>query len=159
VSQAIQQVYLGEASDMARDDPEELESLYLKVSGFLAIVGILPALGLWGLGSTLFPIIFGEGWVEAGYYAEYLSITFFAQIVVNPLSVTLNVLERQGLQLIWDALRFIMVILILGWGGVGDISARTTVSLFSVGLFLAYLILWFMCLYAIRENKFSSAVE
>ncbi|WP_112903182.1 lipopolysaccharide biosynthesis protein [Salinibacter ruber] len=159
VSQAIQQVYLGEASDLARDDPEELGSLYLKVSGFLAIVGILPALGLWGLGSTLFPIIFGEGWVEAGYYTEYLSLTFFAQIVVNPLSMTLNVLERQELQLVWDALRFVMVILILGGGSVTNMSARTTVALFSGGLFLTYLLLWFLCLYAIRVHAFSPEMK
>jgi O-antigen/teichoic acid export membrane protein len=153
VSQAIHQVYLGEASEMARNDPGELKALFVKVSGLLAVVGVLPALVLWGFGGTLFPFVFGENWVEAGLYAESMSFALFGQIVVSPLSMTLNVLERQDLQLAWDAVRFTVVAGLLGGGSLWGLTAGTTVLLYSLGLCLTYGLLWVLCLYAIRQQQ------
>ncbi len=152
ISEAVHQVYLGEISELAQNSPAKLKKTFYKVTGILAVAGILPALALWMLGDTVFPFVFGESWTESGRYAELMAVAFAGQIVVSPISVTLNVLERQDLQLIWDSARFAAIVAILMVGSALEVSARTTVGLFSVGLGVAYIALWGMCLYTIRAR-------
>jgi O-antigen/teichoic acid export membrane protein len=110
VGQSVAQVYVGEASRMVHKDAAALYRLYLKTAGRLALIGGLPIALLGLVAPPLFAFVFGEPWREAGRYVQVLAVMSAAQFVVVPLSNTLNVLERQDLQLGWDAARLVLVV-------------------------------------------------
>jgi len=110
VGQAVAQVYYSEASRLSLEDPKALKTLFLKTARGLLTWGLVP-IGLLAVGGPwFFVFVFGEAWRDAGGYVQLLSLMFLIQFVVVPLSQTLNVLERQDWQLIWDTMRFILVV-------------------------------------------------
>jgi len=142
VSQAVNQVYLGEAAEIKQRSSTELQNLFTKLSAVLLALGLIPALVLGVFGDMLFAFVFGENWAEAGQYAEYLSAAFLAQIIVVPLSMTLNILEQQGLQLAWDATRFVIIVGALWGAHYYSLEPLYTVGLFSASLLVTYGLLW-----------------
>jgi len=152
VGQAVSQVYLGEAAQLARQNPSSLRSLFLKTASRLLLLGLAP-LGLLALsGPWLFAQIFGAGWRDAGIYIQVLSLMFLVQFVVVPLSQTLNVLERQDWQLGWDIGRLLVVMIALlvaytlSWSSVG------AVAMYSVAMLIAYVTLFGLSLSALQEK-------
>jgi O-antigen/teichoic acid export membrane protein len=157
VSQAVSQVYLGEAAEIRQKSPAELRGLFIRLSALLLAVGLIPALALGAFGDVIFSFVFGADWTEAGQYAEYLSVAFLAQIIVVPLSMTLNILEQQGLQLAWDAARFVIVLGAL-WGAYQyRVDPSYAVGLFSVSLVLTYVLLWGLSLRAVSKHTLQDA--
>lgn len=109
VGQSIAQVYVGEMTALVRDNPEKLHQFFIKTTVRLLFYGLIPFLVLLFEGGWLFRFFFGEDWQMAGYYAQLLSPTFLLAFVIFPVSQTLNILEYQGLQLVWDLGRSLLV--------------------------------------------------
>lgn len=155
VGQAVSQVYLGEAAQLARQSPSSLLSLFLKTARKLLLLGIAP-LGLLALsGSWLFTQIFGDSWRDAGTYVQVLSLMFLAQFVVAPLSQTLNVLERQDWQLGWDIGRLSGVIGTLFIAYKFCWSPLWAIAAYSLFMFISYLSLFGLSLRALLLRKVS----
>lgn len=85
-------------------------------------------------------------------YVQLLTAMFVAQFLVVPLSPTLNVLERQDLQLVWDAARLALVVggLALAWAL--DWSAWTAVMVYGLTMLVAYGGLFILCGTTIRQR-------
>lgn len=152
VGQAVAQVYLGEASRLAQENPQALHGLFLRTARKLLLVGGIP-IAIFALsGPWLFTFVFGESWYEAGTYVQLLTVMFVMQFVIVPLSPTLNVLERQDLQLVWDAGRLVLVVggLVLahalGW------SVSRAVLVYGVAMLVAYGGLFILCVTTIRKR-------
>lgn len=156
VGQAVAQVYLSEASQLGQRDPSALRRLFLRTSQKLLLVGVVPIAIIGAGGPWLFALLFGERWHEAGVYVQLLTLMFVIQFVVVPLSHTLNVLERQDLQLVWDAGRLVLVVSgivlasVLGW------PAGSAVLVYGVSMFLAYGGLFVLSLMTI-DKRFKDA--
>jgi O-antigen/teichoic acid export membrane protein len=92
-----------------------------------------------------FGFIFGDQWHTSGWYIVALLPMFLGQMVVTPLSQTLNILERQDLQLIWDISRVTVVIsaIWLGHKMLG-LSSLPTLALYGGAMFVMYAILFLM---------------
>ena len=103
------QVYLGEGARLAREDPAELQRMFVRTTKRLVLLGAVPLLLVALAAPALFGFVFGDSWVEAGHYVRILAATFAIQFVVVPLSQTLTILERQRWQLAWDATRLALV--------------------------------------------------
>lgn len=114
IGESYSAVYYKEAADALNISKEKLQSLFLKQSRNLLLIGIIPVSILILLGSDGFSFIFGENWKESGLYAQLLSPMILLQFVVVPLSQTLNILERQDLQLLWDTARFVSIVILFG---------------------------------------------
>ena len=158
VGQAFAQVYLSSAAKSARTDISGLRNLFAKSAVRLAKIGTVPILVLGMLAPWLFPVLFGPAWEEAGTYVRIMAPMFAVQFVAVPLSQTLNVLERQGLQLAWDAGRCILVVaalLVPRLMNVGDVGAITA---YSVSMLIAYVFLLAMSLSAVRSRFPGDAV-
>ena len=151
VGQAVAQVYLGEASRLAQENPQALRGLFLRTARKLLLVGGAPIAIFALCGPWLFTLVFGEPWYEAGTYVQLLTLMFVTQFVIVPLSPTLNVLERQDLQLLWDAGRLVLVVggLVsanaLGW------SVSRAVLVYGVAMLIAYGGLFLLCITTIRS--------
>lgn len=112
LGQALTQVYTGELGRLVREEPAGLHAYLKRAVRRLAMTGILPILALGLLGPMVFGFIFGREWARAGDYVRLLVPMFLFQFLASPVSNTLNLLEAQGTQLAWDALR---VALLLIW--------------------------------------------
>lgn len=58
----------------------------------------------------MFPVVFGEKWEMAGWYASLMSVPAALQIVISPLSSVVYFSNRQRLQFLMDAARFLLVL-------------------------------------------------
>lgn len=137
IGQSVGQVYVGEAASLARTNRQGLLRLYDRSALRLLTVALLPAVALAVLAPTVCGAVFGAKWVEAGTYLQMMAPAYVAFFVVSPLSLTLNILENQKLQLIWDCIRVVIVVLAIalpwkfGWSpsrAIGVYSASVVVA-------------------------------
>lgn len=61
---------------------------------------------------SIFALIFGEEWRVSGEYAQRLLPVFYLQLVTVPVSQTLYLLGCQKTQFLWDASRFISIVVL-----------------------------------------------
>lgn len=73
--------------------------LFLSTAGRLAAIGAAPALLLLAAGPSLFGLVFGAEWREAGHYARLLGVMFWLRLLSSPLSCMFYIAERQRLDL------------------------------------------------------------
>jgi len=96
IPEAVGRVYYGEASQLARHNPDELNRLFRIIIARSFRITVLPILALMITAPQLFAFVFGASWHEAGRYMQILGATFIVKIVVGPVFHTLNILERQS---------------------------------------------------------------
>ena len=152
ISESIQQVFLGDAAEQIRTSPSEVKRLYLRLSGALFVCSLIPAAVLGMAGEWVFSTVFGTDWTVSGEYAQWMMIAFVPQIVVSPLSMTLNLLEKQEVQLGWDAGRFLLILGTFAIAFSVDISPSTTVLLVASALGASYIVLWILGFWFLRRR-------
>lgn len=152
IGQAISQVYAVDAARLSASDPTAMRAMFLKLAKRLALLGIVPFTLFAGLSPFLFAFIFGSSWREAGIYASLLALMHFAAFIAWPLTPTLNVLERQFLQLAWDLGRLVLtlggiwVAYRFGW------APRGAIALFGASILFSYLSYLALSLWAIQRR-------
>lgn len=138
------QVYTSSIAELARKG-ESSADLYVRTAFRLLLIG-LPIAGLAALlGPHAFAFVFSAEWTEAGVYARLLAPMFLVQFVASPLSQTLNVLERQDVQFVWDAFRLVLVGGALLVANASGWSATHAIAAVSIALGLAYVVLIVVC--------------
>lgn len=152
IGQSVSQVYIGEASKLAVNNLKGLKMLYLNTFQKLALIAIVPVLLLSGFAPLLFEIFFGEVWRETGEYLQILSIMFLGQFAIVPLSMTLNILEKQDWLFFWDFSRLVIIIGCFGSGGFLHFSIKTTLFIYSISMLILYLGLFFLSYRAINTH-------
>lgn len=151
LGRAVGMYYVGEATRLLRSSRGAVRALFRQTVARLALFGALP-LALGGLLCPwLVPLVFGAAWHEAGRYALVVGVLSAAQFVAVPVSETLNFLERQDLQLAWDAGRLVLVLAVLGAAFALGASPMQAVSAFCAVMALAYLALLLLCARALRR--------
>ena len=150
---SVSQVYVGKAAQLARESPSQLRSLFYKTASRLFLLAALPSLALMLFGPWLFALVFGSSWLQSGHYMRILAPMFLIQLSVVPLSQTLNILERQELQLLWDAGRFVLVFGTLWLAQAMAWTDTQAMIGFSVIMSLAYGGLLGLSLMALRQRR------
>ncbi len=157
LGQAVAQVYLAIVSRLLQENNTGIEFVFLKAARRLLFWGSIPIVMLILTGPWLFSFVFGAEWREAGSYVQLLAIMFLFQFVIVPLSQTMNVLEKQDLQFIWDCGRLVLVVgTIWGIWQLGG-TAKQAVAGLSLAASLAYLALFCLNLRSIKiwETKYN----
>jgi len=142
VVDSVAQVFFGEAARLSGDDPQSMRRLFWKLSTKLALAGAVPVAVICALAPWFFAIVFGSGWETAGRYVQVLGVMFAVRFAVIPLQHTLNILERQDINLIWDVARLILVVGSLLAGKALGFSDFAAVAAYSLSMSAAYLLLW-----------------
>ncbi|MGW6384438.1 lipopolysaccharide biosynthesis protein [Peribacillus butanolivorans] len=153
VGQSVSQVYLSEVSKMVNKSSKEIKPMFLRTSLRLLAIGILPILILSFYGPSIFALVFGDMWREAGEYSKLLGLMFLLQFIVSPLSQTLNILEYQSWQLIWDISRFLTVIVVFLLSNVFHLAPTVSIFLYGITMSIAYLALYVLSYIAIIKFK------
>lgn len=150
---SVQHVYLGEAARLAEDDPPRLEALYRRTWQRMLLLAIGPTVLLALLAPWAFELVFGPEWREAGVYSRLLAPVFLLQVTITPLTSTFAVLERQGLQLVRDVARTVLVIAGFVLCAALDLGPRVAVGLFSINMSIGYLLLFAFGSRAVRRHR------
>jgi O-antigen/teichoic acid export membrane protein len=142
LSTAVSQVYLSEASRLARLDNSGIKALFTVTTWRLLAFGAL-SLGVVVLaGPQLFALVFGPAWIEAGRFAQVLALMSLGQLVVNPIAQTLTVFHRQDIRLAWDTFCFCLLLLVFFAAQQLTWSPLLTIAVLSIGMTLCYMLLF-----------------
>lgn len=152
IGQAMAQVYLGEASRWARTDPERMLRAFDQIVKRLAILGTVPFGILTLAGGPLVAFVFGQKWFEAGVWVQIQAVSWWAMFVVGPVLNTLNILQRQSMQLWIDVLAVVVMTsgFIAGWK-LGW-NPRLTIGIYSIAITAMYVALFFACRHSILKT-------
>jgi O-antigen/teichoic acid export membrane protein len=150
---SFSQVYTSTAAASLRDGRTSLAPLYAQTARRLFLIAApIAALVVW-LGPDVFAFAFSEVWRPAGEFSRALAPMFAIQLVATPLSQTLNLLEKQRTQLIWDGLRLAVVVAVLAWAiGTGR-PASTAITGLSIGMGATYVLLFALGWAAVRNRR------
>lgn len=151
LSASIGDVFRQRASSDYREHGN-CRSIYLKTFKSLSLMAALPFLFLFIAAPTIFPLIFGAKWAEAGDYMRWLSIMSFAGFVSSPLSYVYYIAEKQGEDLLLHLYMLVSTILCMyvGFWIFGKITY--VIALFSINYALIYVI------YLIRSYSFANGL-
>ena len=151
VGTSISQVYLSKAPELYKTNRKALKDLYLKVAKSLLLFSI-PIVIIAYFGSDIFSFVFGPQWSEAGKYLKALIYLYVAQVVVVPLSQTLNIIEKNEIQLFWDLIRLSTTLFIfLGVANYLDLNPIEALEIYSIAMFALYVVLFFTTLQILKN--------
>lgn len=161
VGQTIGQVLFAQSRDGARVGT--LRRSVVRIILVLAGLSILPAIVLFLIGESLFVILFGEAWRQAGTFASWLIIGLCVQFIYSAISVALTATEGQRLNLFIHSGMLIAKVIALASGWLfGD--PLLAVIAFSAVNFFGYLLAIFLVIghierYSAFSNRNSSILS
>lgn len=132
------QAYFAEVSSLGRSRPDEILRLSKSVAKRLFFLSLPPAALLFAAGPRIFGFVFGESWEMAGGFARILAIYLVAQFVSSPLMNALLVFKKQRLLLAINLVRSILVTGIFLFALAFNLTAETTLILYSAILSMHY---------------------
>ncbi|RYZ17550.1 MAG: hypothetical protein EOO16_24040, partial [Chitinophagaceae bacterium] len=94
VSNSISEVFRQKAADEYRLKGT-CRPLFLKTTGALAAMGIIPFAVLFFFGPQIFTFVLGPKWTQAGEYARVLAPLFCLKFIVSPMTVTFFIAQKQ----------------------------------------------------------------
>jgi O-antigen/teichoic acid export membrane protein len=159
VGVAVSQVYSVEAARVAKIDPVNMQSLFVKLIKKLALIGAIPCMLVFMAGPWLFSFIFGEAWREAGVYARLLAGLHWVSFIAWPLTPTLNLLEEQTRQFWWDIGRLILTLVCMWLPYYLGLSARLAITAYGGAMLIAYVGHLFLSHRAIQRRIRQAAVS
>ncbi len=159
IGASIAQVYTSEAAKLSRSNPERLMYIFLKTTRHMLYIGLVPCVLFTIFAPWFFQVVFGHAWREAGEYARYMAFMFYAGFLNSPVTMTLNILERQGVQLAWDISRLALTLLAIMLPSHLGYGPRIAILSYGVAMTLMYGIHWTLSHHAIKQCDHAALVE
>ena len=149
IGRAVGRVYFGEGAALVRSNIHGFKRLYLKTVFRLFLVGLLPTGFILLAGPTMFSVVFGPEWREAGIYARILAPAFLVVFCVSAIP-NFAMLERLDLAFIWTV--SYLALIISGFAVSINLSLRPdqTIMVLSGCMLTAYLVMFFFHILAIK---------
>jgi len=110
IGRSVSDVFIEKAA-RTRNEPDELRRITTTIFNKLLLISSICMSFMTFYGNRVFPLVFGDNWLEAGKYAQWLSLYIIFQFSFSPISVLFSVLERQGEGFIWNGFLFITRVL------------------------------------------------
>ncbi|MBD8872848.1 oligosaccharide flippase family protein [Rhodanobacter sp. DHB23] len=110
IGTAVADVFQMEVSSaVVAGDATRVRGLFYKLMRKLALIGLLPMVGVMVLCPLLVPWVFGHAWREAGYVAAIIAPWMYVALIVSPLSGVLSALQAQEYKLIYDVVSIVLI--------------------------------------------------
>lgn len=117
IAGSFAQVFFQHASDTHSNKPEEFLRLVITTSRNLFLVGLIPIIILAVWGPHIFSFVFGDQWLEAGRYAQYLAPWVLMLFIINPLGNIINIKQNLEFDLVYNILLLTSRVGVLAWFG------------------------------------------
>lgn len=142
IGSSIGEVFYQKAAAARYEDSKipVIESLFKQMTWMSMVLFLLLAL----IGDSLFAVVFGIKWLEAGVYGQILSFSIFINFIMGPALVLVNVLEKQDIYLAVNIVTTILsyISIIVGgllnniYLGLGLFSLFNGLAFFGAGLLM-----------------------
>lgn len=152
LSQSISQVYFSEIAKYGKDNPIKIYNLSLSIVKKMFFVALFPVVIIIFFGPWMFGFVFGQEWYDAGIYARILSLTIFARFILSPIINILNVLEKQGVMLIFNIAQVLLVVTIFLVGNFLKLSINHIIGIYSILNTMYYLIMGILILRILKKQ-------
>lgn len=139
IGASVSQVFMGEAADLARTNPLRLQTFFNRASARLLMLGLIPGIVFLIGGASIFVVVFGEAWLEAGRFIQILALPFLLQFSLDSL-MNFAILERQDLSLIWTLSRLLLVTAAIMIPSLHGMSSLATITSYSAAMITAYIV-------------------
>lgn len=152
LGQSVAQVYVGEVSRLLRFDKTGALRVFQKTSKLLTLAALIGIGFVLATSPFLGPLL-GREWHQVGDFARAICFFVAAQLVVSPVSQTIILLGRAGLQLAWDGLRLVssagsMIVAIIGRA-----TALQCLYAYSLVTTAMYVCFWLICRAALTNRR------
>lgn len=145
IGAAVSQVYLsGAAEDWRRDVLRE--KTYTIVRNIFLFVS-LPILAATAIAAPYFSVIFGNEWARAGVVALWLAPMFAIRVIVNPISMVMNVVGKQREMMF---LKFLGLLARVGAVLLAALTHGPMVEVYAVASACVYFLFFFVFMHASR---------
>lgn len=136
---AVGDVFYTEAASIGRTNPNRLKELSNKLLVKLVLIGLLPLITLLLFGPSLFSLVFGSKWYEAGVYSRILSFVVFFRLIFIPISRIFAVMEKQKEALYLDSLRLVLVVSTFMISKLLSLDSYWTIGIYTASMSTVYL--------------------
>lgn len=139
LGQSAGRALYGEASRAIKTDRSRVLKMCKETQLRLLAIAIPPASIIFFFGDDIFVFVFGEAWVESGFFASLLSIAMVFQFTSAPLIQVMNFLTDQAAYLKINFLRFASLGVVFFLASRFSLEAYHTVllmALFSMGFYI-----------------------
>ncbi len=153
---SVRQVFYQSAAKTYSNN-HSIKNIFLKTTFSLVKVSIIPYLILAIFAPAIFKFIFGNEWLISGIYAQILVLFFFLMTINPPAVVSIQILELQRLNLIYEILLAIFSFVAIY---IGFITYNN--HFYSIGLFSIVGVLfngWLIYYIYMRINKLEIGIK
>lgn len=147
---SVSQIYLAELGARIAKSPKRLAQLFRRTTFSLAAIGAPPLLLLALFAPTIFELIFGLEWRQAGQYTRLLVPMYLVQFIVSPISQTLNALQRQRVLTYISAAQTGILIVLFVTSFVRPVSVEVVLIFYSLTMAFTYVVVGLISHRAIR---------
>lgn len=119
---AVSQVHMAYLASDLQHGGDSARRNFKRISLYLALLAIGPAVGGAIFAQTIFHYVLGPGWEEAARIAQIMAPSYFLGLVTGGVNMTLTVVGRQTIQLLWAGARLVAMACLwlfapqAGWG-------------------------------------------
>lgn len=138
----------GEAAKIKQTDWHQIPEIAKNLQKRLLILSIPPAAIIFFFGESIFCVLFGRDWAQAGRFASILSVALVFQFTSAPLIKIMNILSNQSVFLVMNAVRFVGVIAVFRIAEMVTFDAAQTIVFYTGFSVVFYLLI---SLFVLRE--------
>ena len=136
---ALGQVYFQRSSSLFQEK-KSFWKIWIKTFKTVVYIGIPAYSIVYLLSPELFPIVFGDEWVDAGTYARTFSIASFFTFISTPMDRTSFILNKNWYPVCWNLLRLITVSVVLIYSLDKELNFLEFLNIYIIQISLMYLI-------------------
>lgn len=136
---SVSQVFMATLSAaVSNQDPVAARAAYRRILAIQTATGAPVAILIFAAAPGILVFVLGQEWEVAGTYVQALVPLYLGAYVAGPLNMTLTVLGRQRLQLLWDCSR--LAIVAVAWFTIWTLELKPEVALwiYSTSSLIAY---------------------
>jgi O-antigen/teichoic acid export membrane protein len=139
ISTSIGEVFRRNAAEQYANTGECL-MLFTRTFRHLASLALVPTLIVLFAGPTIFMLVFGHEWEQAGYYAQILMPMFALKFIANPLSYVFLIAGYTRLDMILHGGMLLLVTSTLYFAGSSNLGPHLMTALYSACYVIMYVI-------------------
>ncbi|PAD40393.1 lipopolysaccharide biosynthesis protein [Terribacillus sp. 7520-G] len=152
IGKSVGDVFYSEAAHLGSSNAKKLKKLSNKLLKKLFYIGIFPAVLVVLLGPSVFQIVFGENWLDAGMFARLIVISVFFRFIFLPISRIFEVFEKQKDAFILDTIRTILIIIVFTLAANINLTSFETVGCYSIAMSLIYLVTYLRAQFILKNE-------
>jgi len=150
ISDSISQVFY-QSMVATKNEKYNLQPLLFKTFRKLIFIAFPIALILFLLSPYLFPFVFGKNWRISGEIAQYLSLVFFINFIVSPLSISFAVTMELEKIALWQYSYLASTCLLFLFFVIFECKFKTFLLFFVIHEYLLYLIYLYLIIQTVKK--------